>query len=140
MLRVGRCCAQCEDSRSLTVVKTPKNAVQLQTNFESKVRRGWLWMLYCIDQAVCRAFKKARNISLRNLLIHVSSRHIRQKVFIRQNTVALVPLLHCPRLSQYDCCLPFPCIHAQTMQHCQHPHTASNFSNLTWAGQQSATL
>jgi hypothetical protein len=25
-------------------------------------------------------------------------------------------LLHCcPRLSQYDCCLPFPCIHAQTM-------------------------
>jgi hypothetical protein len=26
------------------------------------------------------------------------------------------------------------------MQHCQHPHTASNFSNLTWAGQQSATL
>jgi hypothetical protein len=49
-------------------------------------------------------------------------------------------LLHCPRFSQYDCCLPFPCIHAQTMQHCQHPHTASNFSSLTWAGQQSATL
>jgi hypothetical protein len=43
----------------------------------------------------------------------------------------IVALLHCPRLSQYDCCLPFPCIHAQTMQHCQHPHTASNFSNLT---------
>jgi hypothetical protein len=53
-----------------------------------------------------------------------------------------ISLLHCPRLSQYDCCLPFPCIHAQTMQHCQHPHTstASNLSNLTWAGQQSATL
>jgi hypothetical protein len=54
--------------------------------------------------------------------------------------VTHVTLLHCPRLSQYDCCLPFPCIHAQTMQHCQHPHTASNLSNLTWAGQQSATL
>jgi hypothetical protein len=52
----------------------------------------------------------------------------------------IVTLLHCPRLSQYDCSLPFPCIHAQTMQHCQHPHTASDFSNLTWAGQQSATL
>jgi hypothetical protein len=50
-------------------------------------------------------------------------------------------LIHCcPRLSQYDCCLPIPCIHAQTMQHCQHPHTASNLSNLTWAGQQIATL
>jgi hypothetical protein len=42
-----------------------------------------------------------------------------------------VTLLHCPPLSQYDCCLPIPCIRAQTMQHCQHPHTASNFSNLT---------
>jgi hypothetical protein len=41
-------------------------------------------------------------------------------------------LLHCcPRLSQNDCCRPFPCIHAQIMQHCQHPHTASNLSNLT---------
>jgi hypothetical protein len=49
-------------------------------------------------------------------------------------------LLHGPRLSQYDCCLPFPCMHAQIMQHCQHPHIASNFLNLTWAGQHSATL
>jgi hypothetical protein len=40
-------------------------------------------------------------------------------------------LLHCPRRSQHYCCLPFPCIHEQTMQHCQHPHTASKFSNLT---------
>jgi hypothetical protein len=39
--------------------------------------------------------------------------------------------------SQYDCCLPFPCIHEQTMQHCQHPHIASNLSNWTWGGQQS---
>jgi hypothetical protein len=52
----------------------------------------------------------------------------------------IVTLLHCLRLSQYDCRLPFPCIHAQTMQHCQQPHTASNFSNFTWAGQKSATL
>jgi hypothetical protein len=52
-----------------------------------------------------------------------------------------VILLHgCPRLSQHDCCLPFPCIHAQTMQHCQHSHTASSLSILTWAGQQSATM
>jgi hypothetical protein len=58
---------------------------------------------------------------------------------LTQLTSAYVTLLHCPRLSQYDCCLPFPCIHAQTKQHCQHPHTASNLSNLTWAGQQSAT-
>jgi hypothetical protein len=50
-------------------------------------------------------------------------------------------IIHCcPRLSQYDCCLPFPCIYAQTMQHCQHPHTAINLSNSTWASQQSATL
>jgi hypothetical protein len=26
------------------------------------------------------------------------------------------------------------------MQHCQYPHTASNLSNLTRAGQQNATL
>jgi hypothetical protein len=26
------------------------------------------------------------------------------------------------------------------MQHCQHLHTAPNLSNLTWAGQQSATV
>jgi hypothetical protein len=48
---------------------------------------------------------------------------------------------HCsPRLSQHDCCLPFSCIHAQTMQHCQHPHIALNLSLVTWIGQQSATL
>jgi hypothetical protein len=35
---------------------------------------------------------------------------------------------------------PSPCIYAQTMQHCQHPHTEANLSNLTWSGQQSATL
>jgi hypothetical protein len=46
----------------------------------------------------------------------------------------LVTLLHCPRLSQYDCCLPFPCIYALTMQHCQHPNTASNFSNSCLIG------
>jgi hypothetical protein len=33
-----------------------------------------------------------------------------------------------------------PCIHAQTIQRCQHPHAASNLSYLTWSGQQSATL
>jgi hypothetical protein len=26
-------------------------------------------------------------------------------------------MLQYPQLSQYNCCLPFPCIHAQTMQH-----------------------
>jgi hypothetical protein len=34
-------------------------------------------------------------------------------------------MLHCSRLSHYDSCLPFPRIHAQSLLHCQHPHTAS---------------
>jgi hypothetical protein len=57
------------------------------------------------------------------------------------NSVILLPcgVSHTGKCTS-DCCLPFPCIHAQTMQHCQHPHTASKFSNMTWAGQQSATL
>jgi hypothetical protein len=39
--------------------------------------------------------------------------------------VALVlSLSHYPRLSQHDCCLPFPCIHAQTMQPCNRPPSA----------------
>jgi hypothetical protein len=63
------------------------------------------------------------------IIMQVKSSHASPSIYCAMHYI--VTLLHCPRLSQYDCCLPFPCIYAQTMQHCQHPYTASNFSNLT---------